>query len=176
MKAITNENYTAGTNTRHSVKQWLNKSYGPDVMFNATAVRARAGILNLILGGTIFLLLAKPEMDPVLYVAPFLLFDMIMGIIFGLTPCCPTGVIGTFLSKKIKPVPTPHKPKRFAWSLGASLAITCLALRLFDVHEAWLLGTFGTFFILTWLDAVLGFCVGCWIYSKVFGCQVCRIG
>lgn len=176
MKSITNEEYTAAIATRSSVKQWLNKSYGPDVMFNATAVRARAGVLNIILGVTIFLLWARPELNPVHYVAPFLLFDMIMGIAFGLTPYCPTGVLGTVLTKKIKSVPTPHKPKRFAWSLGASLAATCLALQVFNVHEAWLFGAFGIFFILTWLDAALGFCVGCWIYHKLFGCQVCQIG
>jgi len=29
-------------------------------------------------------------------------------------------------------------------------------------------------FVLTWLEAVLGFCVGCWLYSLFFECDVCE--
>lgn len=40
---------------------------------NETATRARAGLLNILSGTTIFLLLALPEVDPVRYVAPFVI-------------------------------------------------------------------------------------------------------
>lgn len=76
----------------------------PIGVFNASAVRARAGILNLIIGTTIFLLLSNPELDPVIYVVPFLLFDMIVTVVFGLRPVSPTGNIGTLLTMGMRPV------------------------------------------------------------------------
>jgi len=36
----------------------------PNSVFNASAVRARAGVLNVILGTTIFMLMGTPERDP----------------------------------------------------------------------------------------------------------------
>jgi hypothetical protein len=145
-------------------------------MFNARAVRTRAGILNVMIGVTIALILERPEIDASLYVSAALLFDMIAAVLFGLTPLSPTGALGTALTARHRSVPTPHLPKRFAWSLGATMAATCLLLRLLHVDGEWIAGVFGVFFVLTWLDAALGFCVGCWIYSKLFDCEVCRIG
>jgi len=176
MKRYPDDQCTVAAPIEHSIGQILSGAYGSDVMFNASAVRARAGILNIILGISIFILLAKPELDPICYVAPYLFADMIVAIIFGLTPVCPTGTLGTLLTRKTPPVWTPHIPKRFAWSLGASLALTILVLRLLNCHVAWVIGGLGIFFVLTWLDAVLGFCMGCWIYSRVFNCQECKIG
>jgi hypothetical protein len=93
---------------------------------NETATRARAGLLNILSGTTIFLLLAAPELDPVRYVAPFVIFEMVSAAIFGLTPVSPAGIIGTVLTMKIRPVWKPIKPKRFAWTLGAALGVCCL--------------------------------------------------
>jgi hypothetical protein len=104
MNNIINEDCTVAVATGSSIGQRLSKVYGPDMMFNASAVRARAGILNIILGTTIFILLGRPELDPVIYVAPFLLLDMVAAVIFGLTPVSPTGIIGTLLTRKTRPV------------------------------------------------------------------------
>jgi hypothetical protein len=176
MKTMLTEDCAISELKGSSIEQWLSTMYGTNVMFNASAVRARAGILNIIIGITISILLAKPELDPVVYAAPYLLFDMVIAISFGLTPACPTGIMGTWLTRKTRATSTPHLPKRFAWALGASLACMILVLRLFHFHGAWLIGALSTFFLLTWLDAVLGFCVGCWIYSKLFHCEECQIG
>jgi hypothetical protein len=161
--------------TTPSTSGWRSR-VAPDLMFNARAVRARAGVLNVIIGVTISLILTRPEIDASLYVSAVLLFDMIVAVVFGLTPLSPTGVLGTALTTGYDSVPTPHLPKRVAWSLGATMAATCLLLRLLHADEAWIAGVYGIFFVLTWLDAALGFCVGCWIYSKLFECEVCRIG
>ncbi len=95
---------------------------------------------------------------------------------YGKSPASPTGLLGNLLTTKIKPVWTPPLPKRFAWSLDATLAGACLALVVLDFHSNWIVGTLGVFFVLTWLDAILGFCVGCWIYSRLFDCQMCKMG
>ncbi len=148
---------------------------GPGLMVNETATRARAGLLNILSAATIFILLAWPSLDPVLYVAPFVIFDMLMAASFGLTPLSPTGIIGTALTMKLRPVWRPNKPKRFAWSLGAGLGACCLLLRLFHQPVGWIVAVLGTCFLLTWLEAVLGFCVGCWMYAKLFKCEECRL-
>lgn len=158
-----------------STRGWSTR-LAPDLMFNARAVRARAGVLNIIIGITIALVLARPDLDISLFVSSLLLFDMLVAVCFGLTPLSPAGMIGTALTSGYDPVPTPHLPKRFAWSMGAVLAATCLVLRLMHADEAWIAGTYALFFLLTWLDATLGFCVGCWIYSRLFDCRACRAG
>ncbi len=146
-----------------------------DLRINETATRARAGLLNMLSSLTIFLLIVKPEWDPVLYVGPYVIFDMTVAALFGLTPLSPSGLIGTWMTLKFRPVWKPIKPKRFAWTLGAVMGITCFTFRLLDLSNPWLLSVLGVCFLLTWLEAVLGFCVGCWMHSLAFGCEVCKI-
>ena len=142
---------------------------------NEVATRARAGLLNILSMLTIMIVLFKPELDPIIYVGPFVIFDMTAAAIFGLTPFSPVGMLGTFLTMKIKPVWKPTKPKRFAWVLGSILGILCLSFRLFELPDMWIVSVLAVCFLLTWLEAVLGFCVGCWMHSMFFGCEVCEL-
>jgi hypothetical protein len=142
---------------------------------NETATRARAGLLNALSATTIFLLIAAPELDPVIYVGPFVIWDMLTAAAFGLTPLSPTGVLGTLITLRIRPVWKPHQPKQFAWLLGGTLGVVCLSMRLADVSNAWIIGVVAICFALTWLEAVLGFCVGCWMYAMFFDCEVCEV-
>ena len=141
---------------------------------NETATRARAGLLNILSSVTIFLLVAAPQLDPVIYIGPYVIFDMFVAAAFGLTPLCPTGVLGTLMTMRIRPVWKPAKPKRFAWTLGGSLGAVCLGMRQFHVDNPWIIAVVAICFTLTWLEAVLGFCVGCWTYSLLFECEVCE--
>ena len=142
---------------------------------NETATRARAGLLNLISATTIAVLLAWPQLDPVRYVGPFVLFDMLIAAAIGLTPLSPTGVLGTVLTLRLRPTWKPAAPKRFAWLLGGALAATCLTMRLLDASPVAIAGVVGVCFCLTWLEAVLGFCVGCWMHSRIWGCEACEV-
>ncbi|MCL2916195.1 DUF4395 domain-containing protein [Shewanella corallii] len=142
---------------------------------NETATRARAGLLNILSMVTIFILLWKPELDPVIYVGPYVIFDMTVAAIFGLTPLSPSGLLGTAMTLRLPPLWKPAKPKQFAWTLGAIIGISCLAFRLPDFSVEWLLAVLGICFVLTWLEAVMGFCVGCWMHAKLFGCEECRL-
>lgn len=146
-----------------------------DLRINETATRARAGLLNILSSITIVLIIFKPELDPVIYVGPYVIFDMVVAALFGLTPLTPTGMIGTAMTMKFRPVWKPIKPKRFAWTLGAVMGISCLSFRLLGLSSTWLLSVLGICFMLTWLEAVLGFCVGCWMHSLFFGCEVCGL-
>lgn len=169
--------HTFFTTPMFAMGQSLPKEYkcGCGLMVNETATRARAGLLNMLSAITIFLLIAYPELDPVIYVGSFVIFDMAAAALFGLTPLSPVGLVGTTMTMNIRPVWKPTKPKRFAWTLGASLAIVCLTLRLFDADVVWLISVVSICFVLTWLEAVLGFCVGCWMHSIFFKCEVCAL-
>jgi len=145
------------------------------LIINETATRGRAGLLNALSATTIFILLAAPELDPVIYVGPFVIFDMFAAALFGLTPFSPTGLIGTAITMRFKPTWKPTKPKRFAWLLGGTLGITCLTLRLLHVDNSWIIGVLGICYVLTWLEAALGFCVGCWMHSLFWDCEICEI-
>jgi hypothetical protein len=142
---------------------------------NETATRARAGLLNVLSSVTIFLLVAAPQIDPVIYVGPYVIFDMFSAAAIGLTPLSPTGILGTLLTMRIRPVWKPAAPKRFAWILGGSLGAVCLGMRLFGAANAWLIGVVAICFTLTWLEAVLGFCVGCWMHAHFFECEECEV-
>lgn len=144
------------------------------LMINETATRARAGLLNIISSVTIFILLAWPELDPIRYVGPFVIFDMVVAAIFGLTPLSPAGLLGTAITIGMKPAWKPTKPKRFAWTLGALLGVCCMTFWWLDMPVA-VISVLGICFMLTWLEAVLGFCVGCWMYSLFFHCEVCSL-
>ena len=142
---------------------------------NEVATRARAGLLNILSLVTMVIIIFKPELDPIIYVGPFVIFDMSVAALFGLTPLSPAGLLGTAITMKIKPIWKPTKPKRFAWVLGSVLGVTCLAFRIFELPDIWMLGVLAICFALTWLEAVLGFCVGCWMHSLFFGCEVCEL-
>eukprot|EP00485_Elphidium_margaritaceum_P001600 CAMPEP_0202688510 /NCGR_PEP_ID=MMETSP1385-20130828/4015_1 /ASSEMBLY_ACC=CAM_ASM_000861 /TAXON_ID=933848 /ORGANISM="Elphidium margaritaceum" /LENGTH=296 /DNA_ID=CAMNT_0049343503 /DNA_START=40 /DNA_END=930 /DNA_ORIENTATION=+ len=130
-----------------------------------TAVRARAGLLNLLGYGVLLCSFLIPQYMVIIYVGPLIAFDMAAGCLFGLTPFCPTGVLGTIITWKLAPVYKPSAPKRFAWAIGIMLAIFCISWRLtYGPH--WILkATIGLCLILTALESSLGFCLGCWIYG-----------
>ena len=151
----------------------INKNFGPRI--NETATRARAGLLNILSAITIVLLIFKPELDPVIYVGPFVIYDMTIAAIFGLTPFSPMGILGTLITLKADPLWKPTQPKRFAWSLGAFLGVTCLTMRLLNIDNVWIIGVVVICFILTWLESSLGFCVGCWMHGKIWGCEDCSV-
>ena len=171
-------NTTAENNRTFITRPWWSMGRAEPgesgLCINESATRARAGLLNLLSATTIFLLVAVPELDPVRYVAPFVIFDMITAATFGLTPISPAGIMGTLLTMKVRPVWKPTSPTRFAWTLGATLGICCLGFWMLGMTQ-WVIAVLSICFILTWLEAVLGFCVGCWMYSLLFKCETCEI-
>ena len=142
---------------------------------NETATRARAGLLNVLSATTIFILIAAPQLDPVVYVGPFVIFDMFVAAATGLTPLSPAGLLGTALTLRLRPQWKPTPPKRFAWILGGTLGVACLSLRLAHAPNSWIIGVLSTCFALTWLEAALGFCVGCWMYGQMRECEECEV-
>jgi len=172
MDSITNSNSTFSTHPWWAMGQPVEGQCG--MCINESATRARAGLLNVLSATTIFILLAAPELDPVRFVAPFVIFDMVVAASFGLTPFSPAGIFGTMITRKMPPVWKPIKPKRFAWTLGATLGVCCLTFWVLG-WQSWIIAVLSICFLLTWLEAVLGFCVGCWMYSLLVKCEVCQM-
>lgn len=105
----------------------------------------------------------------------------------------PTILLASFLAKNEKPVWKPLVPKRFAWTIGASLITVCWVFFNPDVFANfvnWIWGdkllptTYNYMpywipftmvwvcLIFMWLEAVLGFCVGCKIHALLVKMKV----
>lgn len=118
------------------------------------------------------------------------LFEMIVGMFIKTAYLSPTIHIATFLTRNTRPKWEPLKPKRFAWLIGATLIISCLlffnpdtAARFINsLLNAQILPTdanwmpdfipllVGICFLLMWMEAIFGFCLGCkihWLLAKI---------
>jgi hypothetical protein len=67
----------------------------------------------------------------------------------------------------LEPKPVYAPPKRFAAQIGAALTIVATALHLMGLHTAAIVVT-AFLIVAASLEAVLGFCLACWIHPMVF--------
>lgn len=130
------------------------------------------------------------------------LFEMIASMFVVTSRFLPTIYISAFLARKIPPVWKPLVPKRFAWTLGSSFIIICLVFFNPSVVAGWVNAIAGSALLpetsnfmpywipltlvwvcfgFMWLEATLGFCVGCKIHALLvtFGilkeeCEECN--
>lgn len=116
----------------------------------------------------------------------YALFEMLAGMTKVTAYLSPTIWLSTLLARHHRPVWKPLAPKRFAWAIGASMICLCLvffhpeqfagAVNALTRHE--LLPTTEQFLPrwlplvmvwlclgFMWLEAILGFCVGCKIHA-----------
>lgn len=120
------------------------------------------------------------------WVLMYALFEMLAGMSVITSRLSPTVLISSFLAKTHEPVWKPLTPKRFAWSIGATFISVCLVFfnpEVFAVFVNWVahsavLTTTSNYMpkwiplVLVWvcvgfmwMEAVLGFCVGCKVHS-----------
>ncbi|CAM9178328.1 unnamed protein product, partial [Heterosigma akashiwo] len=152
------------------------KSEG-QLYMNENAVRARAGLLNVVAFCAMIILWTTKDSSFLQYtLAPVVLFDFVTAALFGLTPFSPFGIIATLLTWKQPPLWKPAKQKRFAWTLGILMVTACLITGSFK-KKAVVKGFVGTCIVLTWLEGNMGFCMGCWFYNtflvKYMGKEAC---
>jgi hypothetical protein len=118
------------------------------------------------------------------------LFEMIVGMFVKTAFLSPTIHLATLLTRNTRPKWEPLKPKRFAWIIGAVLIASCLTFFHPDTVAIAVNGLFstevlstttnwmpnfipllvGVCFVLMWLEAVFGFCLGCkihWMLAKL---------
>lgn len=160
-----------------------------EIYMDEHAVRARAGILNIITWIAIINVFFWKEPKFVYVLFPLVSFEFMTSMTFGLTPIAPVGFLGSLLAIALydKPHWKPARPKRFAWAIGLFLATSCLTFFLFrkDLGEAYipLVGlSVLSCNLATWLESACGFCLGCFIYNTYLTkwfhleeCQECKI-
>jgi hypothetical protein len=120
------------------------------------------------------------------YILFYALFEMLVGMFVRTSYLSPTIWLATFLARNQRPLWKPLAPKRFAWTIGASMICLCIvffhpekfAAGVNTVFQHTLLPTTEQYLPrwlplvmvwiclgFMWLEAVLGFCVGCKIHS-----------
>lgn len=132
----------------------------------------------------------------------YALFEMLAGMFVVTSRLSPTVLISSVLAKGHEPVWKPLTPKRFAWSIGASFIAVCLVFFNPEVFAGWVNSVFGQDLLPTtqnymprwiplvlvwvclgfmWMEAVLGFCVGCKVHSLLVklgvmdeACEACN--
>ena len=116
----------------------------------------------------------------------YAVFEMIAGMFVLTSRLSPTILLSSLLAKSCSPVWKPLVPKRYAWIIGASLISVCIVFFNPEILAEWVNDIFGSellpttenyipFWIPTnlvwvciafmWLETVLGYCVGCKVYS-----------
>ena len=136
-------------------------------VINERAVRATAGIVMVLAAIAIAIAYFDHNYTPVRIISIFVAADFALRQIAGLTPLSPIGTLGTFLVKNQTPEWVGVTQKRFAWALAFGMALLIAILTNAGVHGlgVQLIGV--TLIGLLWLESVVGFCVGCFIYSRL---------
>jgi hypothetical protein len=134
---------------------------------NERAVRATAGIVMVLAAVAIAIAYFNKNYTPVRLISVVVAADFVLRQVAGLTPLSPIGTLGTFLVKNQRPEWVGATQKRFAWALAFGMALLIAILTNAGVHGlgVQLIGV--TLIGLLWLESVVGFCVGCFIYSRL---------
>jgi hypothetical protein len=134
---------------------------------NERAVRATAGIVMALAAVAIAIAYFDHNYTPVRVISIIVAADFALRQIAGLTPLSPIGTLGTLLVQNQTPEWVGVTQKRFAWALAFGMALLIAILTNTGVH-GWGVQLIGLMLIaLLWLESVVGFCVGCFIYSRL---------
>lgn len=120
------------------------------------------------------------------WVLLYALFEMLVGMWRTTSRLSPTIYLATLLARHHRPVWKPLIPKRFAWTIGASLIAVCLVFFNPDTFAGWVNTVAQTELLPTttnymprwiplvlvwvclafmWMETVLGVCAGCQIHA-----------
>ena len=134
---------------------------------NERAVRATAGIVMLLATIAIAIAYFDGNYTPVRIISVVISVDFALRQIAGLTPLSPIGTLGTFLVRNQTPEWVGATQKRFAWALALGMALLIAILTNAGVRGIGISLIGVTLIGLLWLESVVGFCVGCFIYSRL---------
>jgi Domain of unknown function (DUF4395) len=127
-------------------------------------VRVAAG-LTMAVGAIAFVYANFDKLFwPIRTVSAFFLVDFLLRVTAGIEHS-PTGLVAGWLTRRQPPQWVSAKPKRFAWSLGAAMALAMTVVTNSGIHGALPRTICLICLTLMWLEAVLGLCVGCELYG-----------
>jgi hypothetical protein len=134
---------------------------------NERAVRASAGIVMALATVAIAIAYFDENSTPIRIISVLVAVDLALRQVAGLTPLSPIGTLGTLLVRNQTPEWVGVTQKRFAWALAFGMALLIAILSNAGVHglRVQLIGL--ALICLLWLESVVGFCVGCFIYSRL---------
>jgi hypothetical protein len=139
---------------------------------NERAVRATAGIVMALATIAIVLAYFDKNYTPVRVISIFVAADYALRQIAGLTPLSPIGLLGTFLVRNQAPEWVGATQKRFSWALALSMVLVIAILTNAGVRGVGIPIVGLTLIGLLWSESVVGFCVGCFIYSRLIRADV----
>ena len=153
------------------------------VYMDENVVRCRAGILNSISWIAMANVLVYHNARLLFALYPIVALDFLASGTIGLTPLAPIGGLATLLVHLAGSPPywKPAAPKRFAWFLGFILVNGCFTAFMLN-NRLIIFCAILTCNALTWLEASVGFCLGCFIFNKLIApsmkleeCQECKM-
>ena len=139
---------------------------------NERAVRATAGIVMALATIAIALAYFDKNYTPVRVISIFVAADYALRQIAGLTPLSPIGLLGTFLVRNQAPEWVGATQKRFSWALALSMVLVIAILTNAGVRGVGIPLVGLTLIGLLWAESVVGFCVGCFIYSRLISADL----
>ena len=139
---------------------------------NERAVRATAGIVMVLATIAIALAYFDKNYTPVRVISVFVAVDYSLRQVAGLTPLSPIGILGTLLVRNQAPEWVGATQKRFSWALALSMVLLIAILTNAGVRGVGIPLVGLTLIGLLWSESVVGFCVGCFIYSRLIRADV----
>ena len=139
---------------------------------NERAVRATAGIVMLLAAIAIAFAFFDKNYTPVRIISIVVAADYAVRQVAGLTPLSPIGMLGTLLVHHQQPEWVGGTQKRFAWALAFAMALLIAILTNAGVTGLLVLIIGLMLISLLWLESVVGFCVGCFIYSLLIKADI----
>jgi hypothetical protein len=131
---------------------------------NEHQARAAAGT-TMALGATAFVYANFDKVFwPIRAVSTSLVIDFLLRVTVGLERS-PSGLIAGWLTRRQDPQWVSAKPKRFAWTLGLTMALAMTVITNSGIHGSLPRSICLICLTLMWMEAVLGLCLGCEIYG-----------
>ena len=94
----------------------------------------------------------------------YVVYEMTAATLFGLT-LSPLAWLATPLTWNQVPEWTEARPKRLAWSIGMVFSIICQLALTWGLFMSIALYILFLCILFMFLEAAVGFCVGCWLYG-----------
>ncbi len=131
---------------------------------NEHQAKAAAGI-TLAVGAVAFVYANFDKLFwPIRTVSTFFFVDFLIRVTAGLERS-PSGIVAGWMTRRHEPQWVSAKPKRFAWSLGFTMALAMAVITNSGIHGPLPRTICLICLTLMWMEAVLGLCLGCEIYG-----------
>lgn len=147
----------------------------PYPVLNERAIRAGAGIMFALGMFAFFHAFYLGNFFYIQILVSFFFFDFLMKVVVGIR-FSPISQLAGWIVRKQAPEYVGAVQKRFAWSIGLTLATTMmLLLFVFDVRGYINLAVCGICLTFMFMESAFGICVGCKIYNGLLAAGIIKM-